>query len=186
FQLLNQLAQIAGRAASRVVDQVGMVAGDANVSARHALSPHLLQEIGRRRLPLTDDSGRRLRRHVLRELGNQKILENPSCALHRSRELLIANLEDVVRYPPEALGIGRLQDQLGGKYDPLLVVFEDALAIAEIALFVVEHTNPAVIEEADIANALGEGVAISAGITVNGGADPSRDARERLQPLQPA
>ena len=69
--------------------------------------------------------------------------------------------------------------------DPLLVAFENALAIAELALRVVEDAHRVAIEEAHGGDALGDGMPVRAGIAVDRGAHPSGNAGERLQPLEP-
>src|SRR6185369_7020364 len=106
-------------------------------------------------LPLAYRRDRHLRRHFPRQLGQQKILKDTAGALHRRRELLIANFQDIIGSPAQGLRIGRLENQLDRKDDPFLVYLENTLAIAKVALLIVKHPDPAVIEEPDTVDALG-------------------------------
>ena len=81
-------------------------------------------------------------------------------------------------------GTGRLERQFHPEDDPLLVAFEDALAIAEIALRVIEIADPFAIEKADARDAFRDGVPVGAGVAIDRGAHPAGNAGQRFQPLQ--
>src|SRR5215470_10712016 len=124
---------LAGRASPRVINQVGMVVGDADWTVLHSLCAYLLQEIRGRDLTLADERFRNSLPQCFRQLSDQEVFENTASAAHRGGIFLIANRENTLRGRAQLSGIGAIKSQRGGYDDPILVLFEDTLAIAELA-----------------------------------------------------
>ena len=74
-----------------------------------------------------------------------------------------------------------VKHQFHSKDDPVFVALEDAFPIAEIALRVVECAHAGAIEKADRRDAFGDGMPVRAGVAIDRGTHPARDARERFQ-----
>ena len=75
----------------------------------------------------------------------------------------------------------RVKHEFHPEDDPVFAALEDALAIAEIALRVVERAYAGAIEEADRRDAFRDGMPVRAGVAIDRGAHPAWDARERFQ-----
>ena len=119
-----------------------------------------------------------------RQFAEEKILEDAAGALHGGRKFFVAHLENAGRGLFECGGGGGVEGEFDLENDPVFAALEDALAIAEIALRVVENAHGGAIEEAHGGDAFGDGMAVGAGVAVDRGADPAGDAGERFEALE--
>src|SRR5690349_17167243 len=136
FEIADQRAEVGCGAVSCVVDEIGVIRGNVNVAALDALGPYLFEEPGGGHLAFSHGRRGNLRSDGGWQVLQQQVLENATGALHRHREFLVANLDDVARNFAQLAGIGCVQQQLRREDDPFLVPLENALAIVELALFI--------------------------------------------------
>src|SRR5271166_5117437 len=180
FQIADDLAQLCRRPAALVANQIGMVVGHADAAVPYALRTHQFQKICRRHLAFPEHLRRHLLPDLLRELGPQQILENAAGAFHVRRilgepdlEYLIGRLAQLGLWP-------RIHRQICRENNPVLVLFENALAIAELALRVSDRSGNGSVEESHRPHALVHGMPVRAGIAIHSCPHRTRDAGHGL------
>jgi len=155
-----------------------------NVAYLHPLGAHLLQKPGGGNFALANHRARHLRSQGWRQLAQQKVLEDAAGALHCRGELLIADFENICRDLLQAGGGSHFQRQFHAENNPFLMLLEDALAIAELALPVLKDPYAYAVEKPHGMDALRYGMPVRPGVAINRGAHPSGYAGKRLEPLE--
>src|SRR5262249_3758063 len=125
-----------------------------------------------------------LRRDVLRQIAQKKVLEDAARAFHSGRKLLVTDLDDVVRNLPQAGRIFRRHVEPQGEDDPFLVPFEDALPVGELALRVAEHADSIAIEKPAALYPFADGMTIGSRVAIDRSPNPSGDAGKGFEPLE--
>src|SRR5581483_3355981 len=104
---------------------------------------------------------------------------------HCYGKFLVAYTQNFIGGPLQLACRRGFQAQLRREDYPILALLEDAFAIVKLALRLRESTHAAAVEKTDLADTLGNRMAVGAGITVNRSSHRPGNAGECLQPFQP-
>src|SRR5690242_20275277 len=185
LQFFNYGYQIGRGATPIVVNQIGVIRGDLHVAAPDSLRSCLFEKPSGRNLAVADEIARNLRLYAQRKTSQKNILEDASGAAHRGRVLDIADATNLRRSFGQALGMAFRELKIHGENDPFFAIFEDTVAIAEAALFDANCTHTFAVSDAHLLDQFINRTAVGAGVTINGAAQVSGNARHGFQAFQP-
>ncbi len=168
LELGDDFDEIARGPLAVVVDQVGVIVGDANVARTHTLRARLFEKPRGWNLAFDDHVGGDLADDARRQVGEKEVLEDAAGAFHGGRVFPVADVEDAVRGFAQRGGVAGIHGEVGGKDDPFFVPLENAFAVVEFALGVGEFARRDAVEEVHARDTLRDGVAVGAGVAVDG------------------
>ena len=141
--------EIGGGAGAGVVDEVGVVVGNADPAGLHAARTDLFQEPTGGDFTFDDLFRRDGRAGLFREVLQQEVLEDAAGAGHGGWEFCISRGADVFRLFLKDLLISRFAAELGGENLQGLVFLEAGVAVTETALLVGPDADGGAVEKLD-------------------------------------